>query len=95
MSTSSRKQKEKKHTYRFGAKYNSVNQRQRMLLASAFEKPNEIYTIEKHANVHGVTYQTARTDLLGLKSLGLLEMRKEGKKFVFTPVPDLGKKLEE
>ena len=89
------KQKEKKQTYRLGPKYSSVNPRQRMLLANAFEKPKEIFAIETHANVHAVTYQTARTDLLGLTSLGLLQMRKEGKKFVFSPVPDLKEKLEE
>jgi hypothetical protein len=46
-------------------------------------------------NVHDVTYQTARTDLLGLKDPGLLEMQKEGKKFVFKPAPDLTGKMEE
>jgi Fic family protein len=88
------KQKEKKHTYRFAAKYPSLNLRQRILLASALEKPYEVFTIEGHSNVHGVTYQTARTDLLGLKDMGLLDMRKEGKKFVFTPVADIAEKLE-
>jgi Fic family protein len=63
------------------------------LLASALEKPNEIFTIETHSRVHGTTYQTARTDLLGLKDMGLLDMRKEGKKFVFTANADLAKKL--
>ncbi len=90
-----RKQKEKRHTYRLAEKYSSVNPRQRMLLASAFEKPDEIYTIDTHARVHGITYQTARTDLLGLKSLGLLNMRKEGRKFVFLPASDLRQKLGE
>ena len=89
-----RKQKEKKSTYRFAVRYPALNLRQRALLASALEKPQEIYTIETHSNVHGVTYQTARTDLLGLKDMGLLEMRKEGKKFIFTPVADMAKKLE-
>ncbi len=89
-----RKQKEKKHAYRFATKYPSLNSRQRTLLASALEKPHEVFTIEVHSNVHGVTYQTARTDLLSLKDMGLLEMRKEGKKFVFTPVADIAKKLE-
>lgn len=89
-----RKQKEKKHAYRFVSQYPSLNSRQRTLLASAVEKPQEVFTIETHANIHGVTYQTARTDLLGLKDLGLLNMRKEGKKFVFTPVADLAEKLE-
>jgi Fic family protein len=63
-------------------------------LASALEKPSEIFTIEAHANVHGITYQTARTDLLGLRDMGLLDMRKEGKKFVFTPPQDLSKRLK-
>jgi Fic family protein len=89
------KQKAKKQAYRLSEKYSSVNPRQRMLLASAIEKPDEVYAIETHANVHAITYQTARTDLLGLESLGLLTMSKDGKKFIFTPVPDLKQKLEE
>ncbi|MBI5203346.1 MAG: Fic family protein [Nitrospirae bacterium] len=89
-----RKQKEKKNAYRFAAKYPALNLRQRALLASALEKHQEIYTIEAHSNVHGVTYQTARTDLLALKDMGLLAMRKEGKKFIFMPVADISRKLE-
>lgn len=88
-----RKQKEKKNAFHFAAKYPALNLRQRALLASALEKPQEIYTIEVHSNIHGVTYQTARTDLLTLKDMGLLNMRKEGKKFIFTPVEDIGIKL--
>jgi Fic family protein len=88
-----RKQEEKRNAYRFAVKYPALNLRQRALLASALEKPQEIYTIETHANVHGVTYQTARTDLLALKDMGLLEMRKEGKKFIFMPVADIAIKL--
>ncbi len=89
-----RKQKEKRNAYQFAVKYPDLNLRQRALLASALEKPQEIYTIETHANVHGVTYQTARTDLLALKDMGLLEMRKEGKKFIFTPIADVAVKLD-
>ena len=88
------KQKEKKQAYRFAVKYPSLNLRQRALLVSALEKPHDVFTIEVHSNVHGVTYQTARTDLLGLKDMGLVEMRKEGKKFVFTPAEDIAEKLE-
>jgi Fic family protein len=88
-----RKQKEKRNAYRFAVKYPALNLRQRALLASALEKPQEIYTIETHAHVHGVTYQTARTDLLALKDMGLLEMNKEGKKFIFRPVTDMAIKL--
>src|SRR5574337_2001839 len=89
-----KKKNEKKQSYRLAAKYSALNPRQRMLLASAFEKPQEVYVIETHANIHAITYQTARTDLLSLERLGLLDLRKEGKKFVFTPVPNLAKKLE-
>lgn len=89
-----RKQKEKKHAYRFSTKYPTLNSRQRTLLASALEKPNEIFTIEIHANLHGVTYQTARTDLLSLTEMGLLKMHKEGRRFIFTPVSDIVEKLE-
>jgi Fic family protein len=88
-----RKQREKKASLRFAAKYPALNLRQRTLLAGALEKPEEIFIIEKHSRVHGVTYQTARTDLLGLKDMGLLDMHKEGKKFVFRPAGDLAKRL--
>jgi hypothetical protein len=43
--------------------------------------------------IHGVVYQTARADLMGLYKLGLLEMHKSGKKFTFTAIPDLKSKL--
>ncbi len=88
-----RKQKEKRNAYRFAVNYPSLNLRQRALLASALEKPKEIYSIETHSNVHGVTYQTARTDLLSLRGMGLLEMKKEGKKYIFRPVADIVIKL--
>lgn len=84
-----RKQKEKKNVSQLAHKYPSLNIRQRILLASALEKPNETYAIATHANIHGVTYQTARTDLLGLKELGLLTMTKAGKKFLFLPSEDI------
>jgi Fic family protein len=84
-----RKQKEKKNAHNLSSKYPSLNIRQRTLLASAIEKPNEIYAIETHANIHGVTYQTARTDLLGLNELGLLTMKKAGKRFLFSASAEL------
>lgn len=89
-----RKQKEKRQAKRLTTQLPSLNIRQRTLLASALEKPGEVFTLEVHANIHGVTYQTARTDLLALKDMGLLEMRKVGRKFVFTAAADLKKKLE-
>ncbi|MDH4161891.1 MAG: Fic family protein [Nitrospirota bacterium] len=79
-----RKQKEKDNVRRLSGKYPMLNYRQRSLLAAALQKTNAVYTIETHAKIHGVTYQTARTDLLGLKDLGLLIMAKSGKKFIFS-----------
>ncbi len=77
------------------AKFPTLNHRQWPIIISALVKPDEKYTIEKHMNTHGTARQTARTDLLELNELGLLDMRKEGRKFVFTPVADLAEKLRQ
>lgn len=87
------KQRESHLARRFFAKYPMLNHRQRALLASGVEHPEELYTFGKHANVHDTVYETARTDLLELNKLGLLEMRKEGRKFYFYPAKDLKEKL--
>ena len=83
------KKQEKQSSMDFLKSYPSLNNRQLSLLANALEKPDETYTFDKHANVHGIVRQSARTDLLGLKDLGLMLMHKEGRKFVFTPAPGL------
>lgn len=77
------------------AKFPTLNHRQWPIIINALVKPDEKYTIEKHMNTHGTARQTARTDLLELHELGLLEKRKEGRKFVFTPVADLAEKLRQ
>ncbi len=41
------------------------------------------YRIQEHQRANQVTYETARTDLLNLVDLGLLEKHREGKSFVF------------
>jgi len=89
-----RKIRESRNAGRFLAKYPRLNHRQRALLASALEHPEEVYTFETHKSVHGVTYQTARADMLGLHEMGLLEMRKTRRKFYFYPVKDLREKLQ-
>ncbi len=63
-------------------------------MASALEKPDEVYTFEVHQRVHDVAYQTARADILGLQELGLLAMRKVRRKFYFMPAEDLKEKLQ-
>jgi Fic family protein len=89
-----RKLRESKNARRFLTKYPQLNHRQRALLASALENPEEVYTFEVHKRVHDVAYQTARADMLGLHELGLLDMRKMRRKFYFTPVKDLREKLQ-
>ncbi len=88
-----RKQKESRETVSFLKKQPHLNPRQRALLASALDRPDNVYTFRTHMAIHGVVYQTARTDLLGLCESGLLEMHKTGKRFHFTAVSALKSKL--
>lgn len=72
-----------------------LNYRQLTLLEHALKNPNAIYRIKGHQNTHGVTYQTARTDLLKMSDeLNLLHKLKDGKTFIFLSPPDLQQRLE-
>ncbi|MHB8728722.1 MAG: Fic family protein [Sulfuricaulis sp.] len=73
---------------------NLLNYRQVALLNRALKKPHSIFYVESHRSSHNVTYQTARTDLLSLEKLGLLEKSKIGKAFAYTVPDDLRKRLE-
>jgi len=73
---------------------NLLNHRQVALLNRALKKPHSIFYVESHRSSHNVTYQTARTDLLSLEKLGLLEKSKIGKAFAYTVPDDLRKRLE-
>lgn len=70
-----------------------LNHRQRELLLHAVRHPGAIYRIAEHQRMHQVTYQTARTDLLGLANETLLRQHKQGNAFVFLAAPDLAKRL--
>lgn len=70
-----------------------LNHRQKALIGHALRHPQHRYTIESHKRSHTVVYQTARTDLLDLRNMALLEARKVGKKWLFTPAPDLHGRL--
>lgn len=69
------------------------NYRQLALLSHALRDPGAHYTFMSHARSHRVTRPSARTDLLELAGLGLLEQRRVGKKFVFAPVSGLAERL--
>ena len=71
-----------------------LNYRQIALLNRALKKPNSIYFVGSHRGAHNVTYDTARTDLLKLVDLGLLEKTKIGKAFAFLPVDNFRLKLQ-
>ena len=70
-----------------------LNHRQRALLAHALRHPGAAYRIAGHRQSHNVTYQTARTDLLKLAGLGLLNQGRQGKAMLFIAPPDIGQRL--
>jgi Fic family protein len=70
------------------------NHRQFALLANALRVPGATYTFQTHASSHGVTHETARTDLLALVQMGFLEQRRQGRRYTFTPPADLAERLK-
>ena len=73
----------------------TLNHRQRALLSSAVRDPLQHFTIKVQQRTHRVAYQSARTDLLGLEELGLLDRVQIGKEFVFTAVPELADRIQD
>lgn len=71
------------------------NHRQLALLADAVRHGDRQYTFASHGRSHDVTYQTARTDLLELRELGLLRLERVGRKFIFSPIAELADRLGE
>lgn len=70
-----------------------LNHRQVDLLRGALQDPNEPVTIAEHQRTHGVTNETARSDLLALERLGLYDKRKRGRAFAFVAKPGLEERL--
>ncbi len=71
----------------------AVNHRQLALIHHAIEHPGFLYTITSHRRSHGISYQTARTDLLMLVKLLLLDQSKRGRAFVFRAPSDLAERV--
>ena len=67
----------------------ALNQRQLSLINHALKTSTARYTVESHRVSHGVSYETARSDLLKLVRLGMLSQRKVGKAHVFLPASSL------
>jgi Fic family protein len=73
---------------------NQLNHRQITLLEHALKNPNTIYRIREHQSLHGVTYQTARTDFMLLADdLKLLHKMKDGRAFVYVAPIDLKERI--
>ncbi len=69
------------------------NHRQMAVLNHALHNAYAVYTVETHKRSHGVSTQTARTDLLELGTQGLLIQQKRGRSFIFVAPPDLRKRI--
>lgn len=70
-----------------------LNHRQQALIGHALRHPGTRYTVAGHQRSHGTVYETARRDLLDLTKTGLLEMRRDGKAFLFTAPADLPERV--
>lgn len=73
--------------------HDTLNHRQRALLAHALRHPDARYTIESHRRSHQTAYATARADLLALAAQGLLREGKEGRRMLFTVPRDFEQRL--
>ncbi len=71
-----------------------LNYRQLEVIKHALKHPGAVYKIQGHQKIHGVTYQTARSDLLDLSdSLHLLQKEKYGKAFIFISPGNLQERI--
>ncbi len=71
-----------------------LNHRQITLLEHALKHPGAAYQIKEHQNLHNVTYQTARTDLIDMAdNLELFLKVKRGKSFIFIAPADLKQRI--
>lgn len=70
-----------------------LNHRQRDVVSASLRDASTTFTFDEHRGLHGVSYQTARTDLLGLVELKLLVSRTVDRKFVFVARHDIEGRL--
>lgn len=69
------------------------NHRQLALVEHARRTPGAFYSIESHRNSHAISIETARQDLMQLESKGLLARSKAGRRFIWSPTPDLERRV--
>lgn len=72
-----------------------LNFRQLALLRHALKHTRFLYKINEHQNSHGISYETARKDLLQMSDeLKLLSKLKDGRAFVFLSPSDLEERIK-
>ena len=72
-----------------------LNPRQLALVHHALRTPDARYTLESHRRSHGVSFETARSDLASLAAQRLLVKGKVGRQFVYRPAPELQARIED
>lgn len=70
------------------------NHRQLALLGHAVRNPGYEYTFHSHSSSHTMTHETARNDIVPLVDMGLLERRRMGRQYRFSPHPELAERLK-
>ena len=73
--------------------HGNLNVRQLALLTHALKAPHAVYTVESHRVSHGVSYETARSDLLKLVAEQLLTKSKRSRAFLFRPSDSIRSRL--
>ncbi len=86
-------QRELKEASKLLESFPGLNYRQRSLINDALKTPAIRLTTRIHQGKYQVTNPTAMADLVGLVHAGLLERRKEGRTWYFSPVKNLRKQL--
>ena len=71
-----------------------LNHRQLALLRHALRHAGFRYTVLSHQSSHGISNQTARSDLQKLAGRGLLTPEKDGKRDIFRVPADLSARLQ-
>ncbi len=79
--------------YAVQASPGEFNHRELALLDHAVRTPGAAYTVVTHQRSHGVSHQTARSDLMHLEAKGLLACHRQGRSYVWTPHADLPGRL--
>jgi len=75
-------------------RFPDLNARQRALIDQVLRAPTDIVTFQSHQTGFGITYVTARTDLLDLVARGLLDETRQGKQRAFLAPANLRSKLQ-